>query len=134
MHLALNQLSEADPAWVRQRVPLEWYARSGPRAERFRLPKDASKRETLACLIGADGYQLMDWVLTTDRSRHLRDLPALEVLHRIWLQHYYRCTVPGMEEIRWRTTDNRPPSAMLIQSPYDLEARYSHKRETQRVG
>jgi transposase len=39
-----------------------------------------------------------------------------------------------MEEVRWRTTDNRPLSAMLIQSPYDLEAHYSNKRETQWVG
>src|SRR5688572_9876510 len=58
----------------------------------------------------------------------------LEVLGRIWLQHYYRCTVPGLEALRWRTTDERPPSARLIQSPYDLEARYSSKRDTHWVG
>jgi hypothetical protein len=64
----------------------------------------------------------------------LRDLPALEALRRIWLQQYDRCSVPGLEELRWRTRDEQPPSALLIHSPYDLEARYSSKRHTHRVG
>jgi transposase len=55
MHMALNQLSKVDSAWVQQRVPREWYTRYGPRAEQFRLPKDTSTREILACRIGADG-------------------------------------------------------------------------------
>src|SRR5262249_53070963 len=38
MHHALNQLSEADAAWVRQLVPLEWYDRYGLWADRGRLP------------------------------------------------------------------------------------------------
>jgi transposase len=64
----------------------------------------------------------------------LRDLPALEALRRIWLQQYYRCTVPGLEVLRWRTEDEHPPSALLIHSPYDLEARYCSKRDTHWVG
>lgn len=30
--------------------------------------------------------------------------------------------------------DEQPPSALLIHSPYDLEVRYSSKRETHWVG
>ena len=62
------------------------------------------------------------------------ELPALEALRRIWLQQYYRCTVPGLEALRWRTRDEQPPSAVRIASPYDLEARYSSKRDTHWVG
>ena len=62
------------------------------------------------------------------------ELPALEALRRIWLQQYYRCTVAGLEELRWRTRDEQPPSAVRIASPYDLEARYSSKRDTHWVG
>ena len=134
MHHALNQLSEADPGWVRQHVPLVWYDRYGLRADRGRLPKEASKRDALALQIGADGYQLLDEVGKDGSPLVLRHLPALEVLRRVWLQHYYRCTVLGLEALRWRTTDERPPSARLIQSPYDLEARYSSKRDTHWVG
>jgi transposase len=131
---ALNHLSEADATWVQQHVPLAWYERYGPRAEVGRYPKEASKREALALQIGADGYQLLEWLGAEEQAATLRPLPAVEVLRQIWVQHYYRCTVPGMEVLRWRTTDEQPPAALLIQSPYDVEARYSQKRETQWVG
>ena len=134
MHYALNQLSAAEPAWVQQHVPLDWYPRYGLRSDQTRLPKDASKREALARQVGADGYQLLAWVQTADTSPGLSDLPALEALRQIWLQQYYRCTVPGREALRWRTGDEQPPSAVRIASPYDLEARYSSKRDTHWVG
>jgi hypothetical protein len=60
MHDALNQLSDVAPAWVRQQVPPAWYTRYGLRSDQARLPKAASKREVLACQIGADGYQLLE--------------------------------------------------------------------------
>jgi transposase len=134
MHAALNQLSAAEPAWVQQHVPLDWYPRYGLRSDQTRLPKDASKREAIARQVGADGYQLLAWVQTADTALGLSDLPALEALRQIWIQQYYRCTVPGLEAHRWRTGDEQPPAAVRIASPYDLEARYSSKRETRWVG
>jgi transposase len=80
------------------------------------------------------GYQLLAWVQTADTSPDLRDLPALEALRQIWLQHYDRCTVPGLEALRWRTGDAQPPAAVRITSPYDLEARYGSTRDTHGVG
>jgi transposase len=134
MHYALNQLSEAAPAWVRQQVPPAWYTRCGLRSDQARVPKDASKREALARQIGADGYQLLAWVQKSDPSLGFRELPALEALRQIWLQQYYCCTVPGLEALRWRTSDEQPPAAVRISSPYDLEARYGSTRDTHGVG
>jgi transposase len=134
MHYALNQLSEAVPQWVQERAPLEWYERYGPRADLFRIPKETSKRQALALTIGADGYQLMDWLWQDSNAKPLFELPAVEILRQIWMQHFYRCTEPGMEEIRWRDTADQPPTAQLIQSPYDLEARYGTKRDMNWVG
>src|ERR671914_1707532 len=62
MRYALNQLSAAEPAWVQEHVPLDWYPRYGLRSDQTRLPKDASKREALARQVGADGYRLLEWV------------------------------------------------------------------------
>ncbi len=104
------------------------------RAAQTRLPKDASTREALARQIGAGGYQLLDWMVAPESPPGLRDLPALEALRRIWLQQYYRCAVPGLEVLRWRTGDEQPPSALLIHSPYDLEARHGRTRDTPWVG
>jgi transposase len=134
MHYALNQLSDVAPAWVRQQVPPAWYTRDGLRSDQARLPKDTSKREALAQQVGADGSQLLAWVQTAATSLGFRELPALEALRQIWLPQYYRCTVPGGEALRWRTSDEQPPSAVRIASPYDLEARYSSKRQTHWVG
>jgi transposase len=134
MQHALNQLSEAAPDWVRQHVPLAWYERYGPRADLWRLPKEESKRTAFALVIGTDGYVLMDALWHDARSRSFLDLPAVEILRQIWLQHSYRCTEPGLEVIRWRDTAAQPPSAQLMPSPYDPEARYSNKRSTHWVG
>jgi transposase len=134
MHWALNQLSDIAPDWVQQHVRQEWYPRYGLRSEQARLPKEASKREALARQVGVDGYQLLDTVWAVDSGASLRALPALEALRQIWLQQYYRCTAPGCETLRWRTTDEQPPAAVRITSPYDLEARYCTKRDTQWVG
>jgi transposase len=130
MHCALNRPSDVAPAWVQQHVPLAWYDRYGLRSDQARLPKDASKRESLARQIRADGYRLLEWVHLPESPPNLCDLPAREVLRRIWVQQYYRCTAPGYEALRWRAGDEQPPSAVRIASPYDLEARYSSKRET----
>jgi transposase len=134
LHSALNQRSAADPAWVQQHVPLDWYARYGLRADQMRLPKEASKRETLARQIGADGYQLLDAVWAPESAPYFRALPALEALRQMWVQHYYRCTGPGMAEVRWRGPEEQPPAAVRLPSPYELEARYCTKRDTPWVG
>jgi len=111
-----------------------WYERYGPRAEAFRLPKDASKREVLAVEIGTQGYALLDAVFGSEEAAGLRDLPTLEVMRQGWLQLYYRCTAPGFEDVRWRGQDERPPSARRLSSPHDPEARYSTKGHTQWMG
>ena len=77
--------------------------------------------------IGADGYALMDAISSRDDAQHRRCLPDLEVLRCIWIQQYYRCSEPGLEEVRWRQNNAEPPSALRIQSPYDLDVRYCTK-------
>jgi transposase len=134
MHAALNQRSQAAPTWVQQWVTLEWYDRYGLRSDPVHLPKEARKRDALARQVGVDGYQLLDSVWASESAPYLRTLPTLEALRQLWVQQYYRCTVPGLEALRGRTTDEQPPAALRITSPYELEARYSTKRNTQWVG
>jgi transposase len=134
MRLVLNRLAVADPAWLQTWVPGDWYERYGARAENARLPKELSKRQALAEAIGRDGYQRLERLAAADSPPHRRGLPAADVLRRIWIQQYYRSTIPGAETLRWRTAEEGPPSAGLIHSPYDSEARFSSKRATHWVG
>jgi transposase len=88
----------------------------------------------LARQLGADGYQLLAWGRLPERLPGRWDLPALEALRQIWLQHYDRCTVPGRAALRWRTGDEPPPAAVRMASPYALEARSCSKRDPHGVG
>ena len=58
--------------------------------------------------------------------------PAIQVLRRVWLQQFY--ATPPDQPIRWRDATDLPPSALLICSPYDADARFSIKRDTQWTG
>jgi transposase len=62
----------------------------------------------------------------------LWQLPAIDILRRVWLQQFR--VVDGHLLWRVENQDELPPSARLINSPYDLEARFSRKRATTWVG
>src|SRR5262245_39554256 len=111
LQAVLNQLSQADAAWVQRHVPVAWSERYGPRADSMRLPKETSKRDALAVQIGAEGYALLEAIFGQEDARHLRRLPRLEILRQVWVHQYYRCTEPGMTAVRWRGPDERPPAA-----------------------
>jgi len=130
MRSALNSLAGLASDWLKGRVPYEWYELYGPRFEHYRLPKTESERENLAIQIGRDGRQLLNWLYVPETPEGLKQHPAVEVLRRVWVQHYYL----QEEEVFWRKPDNMPATARLIQSPYDPEARFSQKRQTEWLG
>ena len=59
------------------------------------------------------------------RPLFLRQLPAVQVLRQVWVQQF----VVEEGNLRWRDSKELPPSSLLINSPYDVEARYSMKRD-----
>jgi transposase len=130
---ALNQLAHLAPDWLRTIVESDWYDRYGRRVEQYRLPKEQTKRNALALTFAADGYRLLDAIYHPSAPAWLRELGAVETLRRVWIQQFYRSDLPS-EPIRWRGKDELPPSALVISSPYDVEARWSTKRDTSWVG
>jgi transposase len=121
---ALNTLAAVAPAWLHDHVDPEWFDRYGPRFENYRLPKAETERQALANQIGVDGFRVLHAVYTSTLP-WLREVPAVEILRRIWLQQYYAPT----ETVRMRPTTDMPPSALLINSPFDPDARFSMKRD-----
>ena len=126
----LEVLAEAAPAWLVQQITEDWFDRYSHRFEQFRLPKGQEERQALAESIGADGYHLLEAVYAAGAPAELRQLPAVAVLRRVWLQQYYR----EEQRIHWRAAGNLPPATQMIQSPYDPEAHYSQKRTQEWVG
>lgn len=127
---ALNSLASTVPAWLAGQVPASWFDAYGARLDAYRFPESKSARQELAETIGRDGYALWQMVQHADAPAWLPELPAVEILRRIWVQNFY---LEGAQ-VRLRSAENGPPGALRIQSPYDVEVRYSRKRQTEWVG
>jgi len=104
----------------------------GRRIEAYRLPDAKADRYALAEAWGADGRDLLTRLDARDADPTLRDLPAVQVLRWVWLQQFY--AVPPETPMRWRVAEDLPPAPQLICTPYDVDARFSKKRETTWVG
>ncbi len=122
---ALNMLAVVAPDWPQSWVPADWFARYSRRFEEYRLPDALAARTALAEQIGADGCALLAMIVASEADAWLAQVPAVETLRRVWVQQFY-----ADEPIRWRAAGDLPPSAVVISSPYDPEARYRKKRET----
>jgi transposase len=132
LRLALNTLSNAAPDWLFSQLPAHWFDFYGPRFEQYRLPSEKTARNELALAIGADGVKLLELLYHKDAPSALRELSAVQLLRQVWIQHYHATST--QQPPRWREEADLPPAAQLIQSPYDVEARYSQKRDTEWVG
>ena len=105
----------------------EWTKRFGQRIDNARLPNDEAERTELALVIGRDGHYLLEQIYaTSEQLEYLQQIPAVETLRQVWIQQY--CWQEGQLEWRMRHKHGMAPAAITIISPYDLEARYGHKR------
>lgn len=129
---ALNSLASHAPDWLRSWVPPLWFERYSRRIEEYRLPDAKAERYALAEKWGADGRDLLTRLYQPDTDRSLRELDAVQTLRLVWMQQFY--AVAPDEPMRWRVADDLPPAPRLINTPYDIEARFSKKRETSWVG
>jgi transposase len=131
LRYALNSLAVVAPDWLKENSQPEWVDRYGKRVDDYHLPKSKDERQAYACLIGTDGYQLLDVVYAADAPTWLAHVPAVEILRRVWVQQFYRTE----REIRWRTEpEGYPPCLLMIGSPYDPQAHYAKKHTTSWVG
>ncbi len=130
MRHARNSFAVAVPAWLRAQAHPAWADRYARRTEDARLPAKQAAREALALTIGADDYVLLAARFAADAPAWLREIPAVETLRRVWVQQYHR----DEAAIRWRPSEELPPSSRFISSPHDGDAHYAKKRTTQWVG
>ena len=84
----------------------------------------------LACVIAADGERLLAAIEAVTDQPWLTQISSVMTLRHVWAEQY--TGEPG--QLRWREVKDMPSPAELISSPYDIEARYSTKRNVERVG
>ncbi len=128
-------------SWLQDLAPLEWYERYGKRIEDTRLPREKPAREAYAQLVGEDGFRVLDAAEAPEAPEAVRQAPSVATLRRTWQRHYERAGGPGMTtkqrtgpRVRFKANRALTPAAAGMESPYDTDARYRHKRDTQWTG
>ncbi len=106
MRFALNSLAVVAPSWLGEHSETEWVERYGHRIEESRLPRSQADRLALAELIGKDGRQVLTAVFNPLAPGWLREIPAIQVLRRIWVQNY----LSEDGHLRWREAEDIPPA------------------------
>jgi transposase len=140
LRATLEALAVAHPDWLTSVIDPGWQQVYGARIDNLHLPSSKTKRAELMVQYGRDGYHLLDQIYAPSAPEWLRQIPAVDVLRRIWIQQFYRDvdTATGRQEVRRREAapdgDGLPPGHLKIVSPYDLDARYSIKRDTRWSG
>jgi transposase len=141
LRAALNAVATVAPDWLQALTPLAWYERYSRRIEESHLPKGKAEREAYAHTVGEDGFQFLDALDTAEAPEGLRALPSIDALRRTWQRHYDRTVEEAMAggedtqyRVRFKTNRELPPATEGIESPYDADARYRHKRDTSWTG
>ncbi|MFD4968868.1 transposase, partial [Streptomyces sp. NPDC058424] len=124
LRAALEALAAAAPQWLAGQVTADWVERYGARIDSYRFPKGDNVRTTWAEQVGRDGFTVLEAVFSPAAPGWLRQIPAVEVLRRAWVEQYHR----DGQGVRWREAKDLPPARRRLSSPYDLDARYGMKR------
>ncbi len=90
------------------------------------FPLVVKNARELAAMIGDDGRTLLTLIDAPSSPNWLREVPALLILRRVWIQQFYAHETLA----RWRKATDLPPGRLLVCTPYDPDARFSKKRAT----
>jgi transposase len=133
LRAALEALAVAAPDWLAGVISPSWQQAYGTRIDNLHLPESQARRQALMVRYGTDGYFLLEQAHGPAAPGWLPELPAVQALRRIWIQQFYRDVTDGLQEVRRREKlpegDGLPPGRDSLISPYDLDARYSVKRD-----
>jgi transposase len=130
---ALNVLATVAPDWFLEHTKPEWIEEYGkPFEVEHTIPESKkAKRTALERAVAADGLFLLEAVFATSALGWLKDVPAVQVLWRVWIQNF---TWVLDATLRFRTDEEVAPARDFINSPFDIDARLSRKRATYWVG
>ena len=94
-------------------------------------------RRAFAERVGQDGHALLAAVMVSDAPSWLREVPAVEVLRRVWVQAFTLDEGNGTASRAdrsvgrwWSQAEGFPPSLLMAASPYDPGVHYAKKRTT----
>jgi transposase len=126
LRAALNEVASVAPDWLQTLVSPDWFPRYSRPFSDYRLPTKEAERLALGEQIGRDGMFLLNAIYEPSSPTELRQLPQVEFLRRAWVLQFYQ----EGDDLHWRGSGNLPPGERILISPYDADARRSHKNHT----
>lgn len=88
LRAALNALAIVDLDWLRLHTTPGWTERYGKQADDYRIPQGEAARRACAEGVGRDCQMLLAAIATPDAPAWLRDIPAVALLRRVWMQNF----------------------------------------------
>ena len=145
MRAALNALAIVVPDWLRGQASPTWADRYAKPADNDHIPLGEAARRACAEGVGRDGHALLVAISAPDAPAWLREVPAVMLLRRVWMQSV--CLVPAEAAsggdgttasdavVRWRTSvEGVPTSLPMVASPCDPDVHDAKKRGTTWIG
>ena len=120
LRCTLRAVLKVDADWLRATIPAEWVKRYRKHCRDERQSDE--ERAALTLVIGDDGAWLLERLDADDTPQGLKDLYMVGVLRTVWEQHFER--VDGRLQFR---KPGDYDGKERIQTPYDVEARWSEK-------
>jgi transposase len=121
MRLALEELADYRPEWLRSIALPHWYERYSLVLTGFRLPKTKAQQEALALAIATDGFYLLGAIAHPDAPSQAASLPTVLILVQVWQQQFEQQD----NGPRWRSKHSKPAPAEVIATPHDPDVRYT---------
>jgi transposase len=128
--LALEQIAAMAPGWLGPRLKPHWAKEFTRPVQIARLPGSDRARQQWGRQIAADGAWLLEQIDTDPAEGWLARLPTVQALRAVWGQE---CVADDAGTWHPRTT-RIDPGAEHIDSPHDVDVRWSSKRSTQWSG
>jgi len=127
LRVALRAVVQAEPDWAKATLPPAWEEWYGLRCVVERLSQ--AERERLQSETGRDGQWLLERLSEASTPERVASLPEVATLRTVWQQQYEL----REQVLVWRDLHGYD-GAVQIQSPHDLEARWSKKGSQMWVG
>ena len=136
LRAALNSLAVAAPEWLVSQIPEEWY-------DLYEMDGGLENTDYLSMLKSAKlglwkpgKPDLASWWCYANKARRMGMVeiptsPSNSAPSQVWVQQFQIESDGGLS---WRSLNNSPPSAVRLNSPYDVQARYATKRELHWLG
>jgi transposase len=130
MRKTLNDLATVAPEWLLEQVTPDWFDSYGSRFDSYRIPQRASEQKKRQLQIGHDGHHLLSAIYSENAPDYLAQIPSVQIMQKGRIQQYYY----DNGQLKWRSRDQLPANKLLIESPYDTDARNRTKRTTNWTG